>query len=59
MEGAVALSLEKDEPVVVGQSMVCGLEVPDAVDVMEEASDLLLFLEWVGFDGPKICHNYY
>ena len=54
MEGAVAPSLEEDESVVVGQSFF-GLEVPDDVDVAEEAAEVLLFLEVEVFDGSIVA----
>ena len=54
-EGAVAPSLEEGESVVAGQSPVCGLEAPDAVDVVEEAAKVLLFLEVEGFDGSTVA----
>jgi len=50
MEGAVAPSAEEGESAVVGQTPVCGWEVPDAVDEVEEAAEVLLFLEVEGFD---------
>ena len=55
MEGAVAPSLVENEFVVVGRSMVCGLEVPDGVDVAEEATEVLLFLEVEVFDGSIVA----
>ena len=55
MEGAVALSLEENESVVVGQSMVCGLDVPDGVDVAEKAAEVLLFLEVDVFNGSIVA----
>ena len=55
MEEACRISLEGGGCAVGSPSCVCGLEVPGAVDVAEEAVEVLLFSEVEVFDGSIVA----